>query len=145
MQSAPHRIVPPAPRRACGAPVPALAHGHSPDASDPAFPPRSLMTYSGGGLYAFLRLNGVAGRAIGAILLQRGQAWHATVGATIAYRDARGALDLPLPMLPGAHQADNVALAVAMLRHQDTIIVSPEAMARGIVAALLPGTGRGTA
>ncbi len=77
-------------------------------------------------------------QAIGATLLQRGQAWHATVGATVAYRDARGTIDLPLPVLPGAHQADNVALAVAMLRHQDTITVSPEAMARGIVAARWP-------
>lgn len=77
-------------------------------------------------------------QARGALLRRRGQAWHAEIAATIAYRDAQGALDLPLPMLPGAHQADNVALAVAMLRHQDRVQVSPEAMAAGIVAARWP-------
>jgi dihydrofolate synthase/folylpolyglutamate synthase len=77
-------------------------------------------------------------RACGAPLLRRGHEWYATVGEMIAYRDAQGALDLPLPVLPGAHQADNVALAVAMLRHQDRVQVSPEAMAAGIVAARWP-------
>jgi dihydrofolate synthase/folylpolyglutamate synthase len=77
-------------------------------------------------------------RARGAALLRRGHEWYATVGEMIAYRDAQGALDLPLPVLPGAHQADNVALAVAMLRHQDRVQVSPEAMAAGIVAARWP-------
>jgi dihydrofolate synthase/folylpolyglutamate synthase len=46
--------------------------------------------------------------------------------------------DLPLPTLPGAHQADNAALAVAMLRHQDIVAVSPEAMA---LRAFLPRAG----
>ncbi|MGQ4827545.1 hypothetical protein ACQ10I_15225, partial [Enterococcus faecalis] len=56
----------------------------------------------------------------------------------IAYQDARGSLTLPLPNLPGAHQAENAALAVAMLRHQSDVSVSGEAMARGIVAARWP-------
>jgi dihydrofolate synthase/folylpolyglutamate synthase len=43
-----------------------------------------------------------------------------------------------LPALPGAHQADNAALAVAMLRHQDVVAVSPDAMARGIGSARWP-------
>ena len=76
--------------------------------------------------------------ALGAHLIRRGHEWHADIGDTIAYRDATGALDLPLPALPGAHQADNVALAVAMLRHQNTVHVTPEAMATGIVAARWP-------
>lgn len=76
--------------------------------------------------------------ARGAPLLVRGRDWHAEVGATIAYRDARGALDLPLPALPGAHQADNAALAVAMLRHQSALHVTPEAMAAGIRSARWP-------
>ena len=76
--------------------------------------------------------------ARGAALMMRDEHWHATITDTIAYRDARGALILPLPTLPGAHQADNAALAVAMLRHQDAVTVSPEAMARGIVAARWP-------
>jgi dihydrofolate synthase/folylpolyglutamate synthase len=76
--------------------------------------------------------------ALGAPLIRRGRDWHAAIGAGIAYRDAHGALDLPLPSLPGAHQADNAALAVAMLRHQHAIAVSPKAMAHGIVAAGWP-------
>src|SRR5690606_939146 len=51
---------------------------------------------------------------------------------------AKGALDLPLPVLAGSHQADNAALAVAMLRHQDRVEVSPEAMAAGIRTACWP-------
>jgi len=76
--------------------------------------------------------------ALGAPLIQRGRDWHAAIGATIAYRDHQGWLDLPLPALPGAHQADNAALAVAMLRHQDAIAVSSDAMARGIATARWP-------
>jgi dihydrofolate synthase / folylpolyglutamate synthase len=76
--------------------------------------------------------------ALGAPVLARGRDWHAAIGARIAYRDAFGTLDLPLPRLPGAHQGDNAALAVAMLRHQRAVTVSAEAMARGIVAAVWP-------
>jgi len=76
--------------------------------------------------------------ARGAVLAMRGRHWWADSGETIAYRDALGELSLPLPMLPGAHQADNAALAVAMLRHQSRIEVAPEAMARGIRAARWP-------
>lgn len=74
----------------------------------------------------------------GAPVLRRGRDWHAAIGETIDYRDAHGTLTLPLPRLPGAHQADNAALAVAMLRHQDAVAVSPDAMVRGIVAARWP-------
>jgi dihydrofolate synthase/folylpolyglutamate synthase len=90
--------------------------------------------------YPALAANAVAQTAQdrGAVMIRRGYEWHADVGATIAYRDAQGTLDLPLPMLPGAHQADNVALAVAMLRHQDAVQVSPGAMAAGIGAARWP-------
>jgi len=76
--------------------------------------------------------------ARGAPVRQRGRDWHAVLDETIHYRDARGTLTLPLPRLPGAHQADNAALAVAMLRHQDAVTVSAEAMAQGIVAARWP-------
>ncbi|MGB3797974.1 MAG: folylpolyglutamate synthase/dihydrofolate synthase family protein [Alteraurantiacibacter sp.] len=66
-------------------------------------------------------------------LHMRGSDWWADIGNdAIAYRDKHGRLDLPLPTMPGAHQADNAALAVAMLRHQDTVTVSPAAMAHGI-------------
>ncbi len=75
---------------------------------------------------------------IGAIHKLRGRDWHAEIGHMIAYRDAKGSLNLPLPVLPGLHQADNAALAVAMVRHQDAIAVSPAAMASGVVAARWP-------
>ncbi len=64
--------------------------------------------------------------------------WSADVGEGIAYRDRYGELTLPLPALAGLHQADNAALAVAMLRHQTQVSVSPEAMAQGIRAARWP-------
>jgi dihydrofolate synthase/folylpolyglutamate synthase len=75
----------------------------------------------------------------GAPLFMRGVVWDANVSDTgIAYRDAKGALHLPLPQMPGSHQGDNAALAVAMLRHQDEVVVSPEAMAQGIRTAHWP-------
>lgn len=75
---------------------------------------------------------------IGAPVYLRGRDWSAEVGETIRYRDAQGALELPLPALAGAHQADNAALAIAMLRHQSAVPVTPEAMAAGIRAARWP-------
>lgn len=68
----------------------------------------------------------------------RGLDWFAEADSAIRYRDARGELTLPLPELAGAHQSDNAALAVAMLRHQDLVPVSAEAMAEGILAAKWP-------
>jgi dihydrofolate synthase/folylpolyglutamate synthase len=65
----------------------------------------------------------------GARWLPRGGAWDAELrGGTISYRDARGALDLPAPALPGDHQAANAALAVAMLRHQDRLVIPEPAL-----------------
>lgn len=88
---------------------------------------------------------------IGAPVALRGRDWWAETSETIAYRDAKGSLSLPLPTLAGAHQADNAALAIAMLRHQSAVPVSPEAMASGIREARWParlqrlGTGPLTA
>ena len=63
----------------------------------------------------------------GAKLLARGEAWDAvTYEGRLHYRDEAGKLSLPLPRMTGAHQADNAALAIAMLRHQSAIAV-PEA------------------
>jgi dihydrofolate synthase/folylpolyglutamate synthase len=75
---------------------------------------------------------------VGAPLFRHGHEWSAAVGETIEYRDRHGALTLPLPALPGRHQGDNAALAVAMLRHQDRVHVSEPALAEGIRSARWP-------
>ncbi|WP_229953642.1 bifunctional folylpolyglutamate synthase/dihydrofolate synthase [Parasphingorhabdus litoris] len=60
--------------------------------------------------------------------LPRGENWDAAIYEDqLHYRDDQGKLTLPLPALPGAHQADNAALAIAMLRHQDKIEISEAA------------------
>lgn len=75
---------------------------------------------------------------VGAKTAIRGLDWFADIGDAISYRDRHGDLTLPLPTMVGSHQADNAALAVAMLRHQSQVQVSPEAMAQGIRAAHWP-------
>ncbi|BEV00685.1 folylpolyglutamate synthase/dihydrofolate synthase family protein [Novosphingobium olei] len=75
---------------------------------------------------------------LGASVVMRGRDWDARADSAIHYRDANGELLLPLPALAGAHQADNAALAVAMLRHQSAIEVGHAAMAKGIVDARWP-------
>lgn len=74
-------------------------------------------------------IEGVAA-ATGAVLHRRGIEWHSrTEGDAIRFEDARGALDLPVPDLPGAHQHDNLALAAAMLRAQERLSISDAAIA----------------
>ena len=64
----------------------------------------------------------------GAIWEPRGLHWEAVVRqGKLRYRDRDGELELPLPRLPGKHQALNGALAVAMLRHQSKISISHSA------------------
>jgi dihydrofolate synthase/folylpolyglutamate synthase len=61
--------------------------------------------------------------------LPRGGRWDAIVSREkIRYRDFKGELALPIPRLPGRHQAMNAALAVAMLRHQQALDVPPSAL-----------------
>lgn len=72
-------------------------------------------------------------------LHMRGHDWWARITANaIGYRDRHGELTLPAPTLPGCHQSDNAALAVAMLRHQDDVSVSAASMAHGIEATRWP-------
>ena len=60
--------------------------------------------------------------------LPRGSQWDAIARqGRIHYRDERGELHLPLPRLPGRHQAMNAALAIAMLRHQQRLRVPDSA------------------
>ncbi len=69
------------------------------------------------------RINAVA-RERGAIWRPRGGTWDAIARqGKLRYVDDKGTLDLPVPRLPGRHQAMNAALAVAMLRHQNALRV----------------------
>jgi dihydrofolate synthase/folylpolyglutamate synthase len=83
---------------------------------------------------------GEIAEAAGALWMPRPKAWDAHVeGDLLRYRDADGKLHLPLPRLPGPHQARNASLAIAMLRHQNELTVSAEAFAEGLRAAHWPG------
>ncbi|MEL6708681.1 MAG: folylpolyglutamate synthase/dihydrofolate synthase family protein [Pseudomonadota bacterium] len=55
------------------------------------------------------------------------------------YHDNEGELRLPIPNLNGPHQLRNAALAVAMLRHQDEVLVDEDAYAAGLTSAIWPG------
>lgn len=68
----------------------------------------------------------------------RGLDWFAEVGDDISYRDKQGELNLPLPALTGPHQADNAALAVAMIRHQTALAVSEASIRTGLATAKWP-------
>jgi dihydrofolate synthase / folylpolyglutamate synthase len=73
-------------------------------------------------------IGGIAAN-VGARWLPRGEAWDAVVRQDrLQYRDGAGELALPLPRLPGHHQALNAGLAVAMLRHQDRLTVPASAL-----------------
>ena len=72
---------------------------------------------------------------IGALWLKRNRNWFAERTENhIHYRDEMGELILPLPTLDGVHQSDNAALAIAMLRYQNSLTVSEPAIASGIIA-----------
>jgi dihydrofolate synthase / folylpolyglutamate synthase len=77
--------------------------------------------------------------AAGATLLDRGDQWDATVYEDqLHYRDVKGKLTLPLPSMVGSHQADNAALAIAMLRHQSAITIPESALASAMKWARWP-------
>jgi dihydrofolate synthase/folylpolyglutamate synthase len=72
-------------------------------------------------------------------LFWRGDCWNAQATSdALWFEDGDGSLTLPLPHIPGAHQADNAALAVAMLRRQHVLRIDPQAIAAGIRAARWP-------
>ena len=102
-----------------------------------AKPGSSLVTLSYPG-FAEKEIEAAAARN-GAPLAMRGRHWSSSAGDIgLSYADSHGELALPLPSLPGPHQPENAALAIAMLRHQDYVSVSREAMARGIREAQWP-------
>lgn len=67
--------------------------------------------------------------AAGARWLPMKTAWDAAVYRDrLHYRDAAGRLETPLPRLAGEHQPMNLALALAMLRHQTAVPVAEAAL-----------------
>ncbi|PKP99345.1 MAG: bifunctional folylpolyglutamate synthase/dihydrofolate synthase [Alphaproteobacteria bacterium HGW-Alphaproteobacteria-15] len=74
---------------------------------------------------------------VGAILFAHNRDWY--VGEHSGYlEDQRGELDLPAPSLVGKHQIMNAGLAAAMLRAQERIPVSDEAILKGVRSARWP-------
>lgn len=71
-------------------------------------------------------------------LAMRGAAWNVSATDRLLYVDGVGDLDLPLPALLGAHQAENAGLAIAMLRHQDAVSIADSAIEEGLQAAHWP-------
>ncbi len=68
-------------------------------------------------------------QAQGTQWIARGDAWNSALyRKQLHYRDEMGQLSLPLPALCGDFQADNAALAIAMLRHQSAVAISEGAL-----------------
>jgi dihydrofolate synthase / folylpolyglutamate synthase len=79
-------------------------------------------------------------REKGAPWLAKGGVWDSSVyRGRLHYKDEAGELELPLPRLPGLHQASNAALAVAMLRHQQHIVLPQTAYRAAMGWAEWPG------
>jgi dihydrofolate synthase/folylpolyglutamate synthase len=77
--------------------------------------------------------------AIGSPLFRRGLEFEVErLASGFRYRDADGTLDLPVPVLPGAHQIDNAATAVACARHLTAVRLDSAAIAAGLLAADWP-------
>ena len=73
------------------------------------------------------RIAAVAAQA-GAPILALGRDWRFNTGDQLMYEDADGVLALPLPRMAGPHQPGNLALATAMLRHQQALAIPAEAI-----------------
>lgn len=115
----------------------------APDQGVPDMPPLDRIAFEKAGIakadvplvcqkYTPSILQEVAKQAMraGAKLVDRGELWDAvTYEGRLHYRDAKGKISLPLPRMAGSHQADNAALAIAMLRHQLAITVPESALA----------------
>jgi len=57
-----------------------------------------------------------------------GDHWFfAAENGRLGYRDAAGRVEVPLPAMAGPHQPENLALAIAMLRHQTQLVIPPDA------------------
>ncbi|PVX31067.1 bifunctional folylpolyglutamate synthase/dihydrofolate synthase [Sphingomonas pokkalii] len=77
--------------------------------------------------------------AAGAPVYAQGTAWnYAVEDDRLTYRDAEGTIETPLPALSGQHQPGNLALALAMLRHQTTLAIPDSALAAAATRARWP-------
>jgi dihydrofolate synthase / folylpolyglutamate synthase len=80
-----------------------------------------------------------AARSEGFPLILQGESWNVHADrAALHYHDGSGHLALPLPNLPGAHQALNAGLAIAMIRAQPALAISEHAIAQGLQSAQWP-------
>ena len=64
--------------------------------------------------------------------------WMERHGGGLKVQVSGWSADLPVPALPGVHQATNAALAVACMRHLKAFDVSEADMARGLTSAVWP-------
>src|SRR5262245_5227131 len=77
--------------------------------------------------------------ALRAPLWRCGAEWSFAITASgFTYRDARGALSLPKPRLPGRHQYGNAAAAVATTRWLEDFALTDRAIAAGLQSAEWP-------
>ena len=84
------------------------------------------------------RIAGVA-RAAGAPVAAEGGHWFWSAESDhVTYRDAAGKITTPLPHLAGPHQQANLALAIAMLRHQRALTIPADAYAAAAEHATWP-------
>ncbi|QMW22671.1 bifunctional folylpolyglutamate synthase/dihydrofolate synthase [Sandaracinobacteroides saxicola] len=75
----------------------------------------------------------------GSPVMARGVAWDAAVyQGQFHLKDGQGTLTAPLPRLAGAHQVDNAALALAMLRAQSALPVPESAQRAALTWAEWP-------
>lgn len=66
----------------------------------------------------------------GTAVLAEGDAWHWQVaGDRLFYSDRNGTVETPLPALAGPHQPANLALTIALLRHQSALVIPDAALA----------------
>ncbi len=73
------------------------------------------------------RIAETAARA-GALVKPLDTTWrYAVDGGRLRYADAHGRIETAVPTLPGPHQPGNLALAIAMLRHQSALAIPAEA------------------
>lgn len=76
---------------------------------------------------------------VGAQWIRQALDWSVEPAAGgFCYRDAKGALELPAPRLPGEHQMMNAGLAIAMLRHQQAVEISEAALVEAMTRASWP-------